>query len=501
MRSRNISTVPSSFGTTASNARLGGVVGVTEELGDAELLDDLAVDVETIVVGGVALARRLGSLALRPHLGVEAGDVDGDVALAGDLFGELEREPVRVVKQERGRPGQLGAIAAQLVFEDRQTVLQRLAEPLFLAGQDADDEVAVLGDVGVGVAHDVDRGLDERRHHQLLGAEQVGVAHGSTDDAPQHVAAALVGREHAVADEHGAAAGVLGEHAHGEGVAIVVVAGRVGLAGEAARLIDQREHQVGLPHGVDALQQAEHALEPEAGVDRRLRQQRAAAIGRLVVLHEDQVPELHVAVAVRVAERATVGAERRTAVDVDLAARPARAGVAHLPEVVLVAEALDALHRYADLLVPDRLGLVVALVDGDPQTVAVEAERLGRQLPAPRDDLVLEVVTEAEVAEHLEEHQVALGAPDVVEVVVLAAGSGALLAADRALVRRHFVADEVRLERHHAGDGEQHRRIVRDQAGRRHHRMSSCSEEVEEGVAQLVGVLWWCSHGVASLPR
>ena len=36
------------------------------------------------------------------------------------------------------------------------------------------------------------------------------------------------------------------------------------------------------------------------------------------------------------------------------------------------------------------------------------------------------------------------------------------------LVRRHLVADEVRLERHHAGDREQHGRVVRDQAGRRH---------------------------------
>src|SRR5215203_3278095 len=116
-----------------------------------------------------------------------------------------------------------------------------------------------------------------------------------------------------------------------------------------------------------------------------------------------------------------VGPERRTAVDVDLRARAARAGVAHLPEVVLVAEALDAGERHADLLVPDLLGLVVALVNGDPEPVAVEspatARRIGRhELPAPRDDVALEVVAEAEVAEHLEEHEVSLRATDVVEV-------------------------------------------------------------------------------------
>ena len=326
----------------------------------------------------------------------------------------------------------------------------------------------------------------------LLGAEQVGVAHGTADDAPQHVAAALVRREHAVGDEHRGRAGVLGEHAHREAVAVVVVADPVGLAGDRLRRVDQRLHQVGLPHGVDALQQGEDALEPGAGVDRRLRQQRARAVGRLVVLHEHQVPELHEPVAVRIVERPAVGAERRAAVDVDLGARTARAGVAHLPEVVLVAEPLDALERHADLLVPDRLGLVVGLVDGDPQPVAVEAPAArrgvaGDEVPAPGDDLVLEVVAEAEVAEHLEEHEVALGAADVVEVVVLAAGAGALLRADRPRVRRHLVADEVRLERHHAGDGEHDRRVVRDEARRRHDGVVLRGEEVEERQSELVG--------------
>ena len=112
----------------------------------------------------------------------------------------------------------------------------------------------------------------------------------------------------------------------------------------------------------------------------------------------------------------------------------------------------------------------------------------GDEVPAPRDRRLLEVVAEAEVAEHLEEHEVALGAPDVVEVVVLAAGASALLRADRAEIRRLFVADEVRLERQHARHVEQHGRVVRDEARRRHDRVVLRGEEVAEGVAQLVGV-------------
>src|SRR5690606_35943953 len=191
----------------------------------------------------------------------------------------------------------------------------------------------------------------------------------------------------------------------------------------------------GLPDRVDALHEGEDPLEAGSGVDRRLGQQLPAAVGFLVVLHEHQVPELHEAVARRVADRAAVGPEARPAVDLDRRARPARPRVPHLPDAVLVAEAPGPVHRHADHVAPALHGPVVALVDGDPEPVAVEPPAtLGRvagdELPAPRDDRFLEVVAEAEVAHHLEEHEMTLGAPDVVEVVVLATGAGALLRAD-----------------------------------------------------------------------
>ena len=165
-------------------------------------------------------AGRLGPLALLGHLGLEAGDVDGDVAFAGDLLRQLEREPVRVVQQEGGRTRQRRGAGIELVLQDAQAVAQRLAEALLLLAEHADDEVTLAGDVRIGGAHHVDRHLGEARHHELLGAQQVGVAHGAPDDPAQHEAAGLVAREHAVADEHRGRAGVLGEHAHGEAVTV-----------------------------------------------------------------------------------------------------------------------------------------------------------------------------------------------------------------------------------------------------------------------------------------
>ena len=49
------------------------------------------------------------------------------------------------------------------------------------------------------------------------------------------------------------------------------------------------------------------------------------------------------------------------------------------------------------------------------------------------DRLLLEIIAEREIAEHFEEGVVARGVADIVEVVVLAAGADALLAADVAV--------------------------------------------------------------------
>ena len=322
------------------------------------------------------------------------------------------------------------------------------------------------------------------------------MADGTTQDPPEHVAPVLVRREDAVGHEHRTRSSVLGEHPQAEAVGVVVVAGAVLPAGGAAGGLDDRRHQVGLPDGVDTLDEGQDPFEAGAGVDRRPGQGRPGAVGRLVELHEDEVPELHEPVALRIAQRPAARTEGRTAIDVDLRARSARTRLAHLPEVVLVAEALDAVHRDADLVVPDLLRLFVAVVDGDPELVAVEAEHLGDELPRPRDGVGLEVVAEAEVAEHLEEHEVPLRATDVVEVVVLAAGAGALLHGHRSRVRRSLVAGEVRLERHHAGHREQDRRIVRDQAGRGNRRVPALGEEGAERSAQLVGGRGALRHGV-----
>ena len=138
--------------------------------------------------------------------------------------------------------------------------------------------------------------------------------------------------------------------------------------------------------------------------------------------------------------------------------------------------------RQAGDLLPDRRRVVVLGVDGDQQPVLRQAEILGHQLPGVGDRLVLEVVAEAEIPQHLEERVVARGVADIVQVVVLAAGAHAFLRRGGADVGPLLLPGEDVLELHHARVGEHQRRVVaRHQRRAFHHRVPVAGEVVEEG--------------------
>ena len=178
------------------------------------------------------------------------------------------------------------------------------------------------------------------------------------------------------------------------------------------RCVDRRE-QVGVEVRRDLLEDARQTLEAHPGVDARERQ-RVAAVGPLVELHEHEVPDLEPARAVL----GVVGHAPRplrqlgAAIEVDLAARAARAGLGHPPEVVVVAGVdvapfRHALGRQTDLVGPDRPRDRVVCVGRRRETVGRDAEVARQEVPGVADRLALEVVAEAPVAEHLEERVVA----------------------------------------------------------------------------------------------
>src|SRR6266571_1232360 len=147
----------------------------------------------------------------------------------------------------------------------------------------------------------------------------------------------------------------------------------------------------------------------------------------------------------------------------NLRARPARTRVAHLPKVVLVAEAEDAGVGDAGDLAPQPARFVIRVVHRDVQPVRIDAEPVLARHPFPGvlDRFLFEVVAEGEVAQHLEEGVVPGGVADLLEVIVLAAGANAFLARHRAGVVAALQTLEYPLELHHTGIGEEQRGVIR----------------------------------------
>ncbi len=305
--------------------------------------------------------------------------------------------------------------------------------------------------------------------------------HGAAHDPAQDVAAPVLGRHHPVGDQERGAAQVVGDDA------VMRRARPVRIARcRVRRSLDQRAHQVGRVVVVRPLQDRRDPLYSHSGVDRLIRQRRTAAVLALLVLHEDEVPDLDepVPVLLRAARRP---APVPLAVIVeDLGAGTARAGRPHLPEIVGRRDPDDAPVRQAGDAAPEVGGLVVVMVDRDQQTHRVDAQLPRHQIPGEGDRVGLEVIAETEVTEHLEERVVPRGIAYVVEVVVFAARAHAFLRCSGAHVVPRLDPGEQVLELHHPGVREHQGRIVpRHQRRGGHLRVPLRHEVVEEGTADL----------------
>src|SRR5262245_3032596 len=107
------------------------------------------------------------------------------------------------------------------------------------------------------------------------------------------------------------------------------------------------------------------------------------------------------------------------AIDMDLGAWSAGAGIAHLPEIFLV-EAHDALARKNSELEPYLFSFVIVLVNSGVESRGIEFPDFSDQFPMEGDRFSFVVVAERPVTEHLEESVMVRVATDLFEVIVLA---------------------------------------------------------------------------------
>src|SRR5882762_3517606 len=401
------------------------------------------------------LARFLRTAPLLLHRRFKARLVDLQAALARHVGGQIDRKAIGVVQLEHGvAVDHLRALqVANGALEQHHAVGERRREALLLLLQHALRVGAAARELRVRATHL----LLEHRHQlvekRLLDAELVTVAKRAADDPTQHVTAALVGRQHAVDRQERAGADVICDHAQRAG-------SQDRSSGELARGADQVPEQIDIVVGMYALHDRRDALEPHAGVHRRPRQRLEVAVRGALELREDQVPDLYIPVPLLLGRARRTAGDARSVVIEDLAARAARAGVAHGPEVGGFPQAREALRTDADVLQPDVGGLVIVAVHRAPQPRRVESQGVDEEIPGQMNRLALEIVAKGEVAEHLEERVVPGRVTHVLQVIVLAAGAYAALAGGGAQVVTLLPAEEHVLELHHAGVGKEQRRVV-----------------------------------------
>ena len=425
------------------------------------------------VTGAFALCLQLFRIAFLIH---------GEALFAQDFLGQFLREPERVGQFERGGPVQDRAAGllhgGDFAVQQLAAALQRLQEAAFLHMDDFLDVVLLLADFRIGIAEHLHDDVYGAAQEFLVDAQQASVPDGTAQDAAQDIAAALIGRQDAVADHEDQAARMVRNDLQGDILLRVAV---VFHAGNFRGVFHDGEHEVRLEVGRFALQYRSQAFQARAGIDVLMHQRRVRAVFVLVVLREDQVPQFQVPAAVAAGAAGRFAAAAFLAqVDVDFGARAAGAA-ADLPEVVL--QAYDMVIGHPDDIMPDLVGLVVLRVDRDIQFVRRQFQFLRQELPAPGNDLLLEIIAEGEIAQHFKECMVARRMAHVLDI----ARADALLARRDARGRRFQLAREERFEGRHAGTDQEQRRIVlRNQGCARKPQMAPLLEKFDETAADFI---------------
>ena len=263
-----------------------------------QLVKHAHVDRKILALDTAKLGRCAGALALRLQRITVAGHVDGQPVLFGDIARQVQREAVGIPQAEG-----LGAGKNRLIvrldrvdhaFEQVQAHVEGAQEALLLVLDRAQNDLLALAQLGVGVAHRVDHRAADARQERLGKAEQPAVACGAAQHQAQDVIASFVPRQHAVGDQEGDRAGVVGDDAVGNHVGGHLL---VGVVEQLLHAQHDWPEQIGVVVGAGTLDHRYEPFEAHAGIHAWLRKKRPGAVGGLVVLHEHQVPHLQPAAA------------------------------------------------------------------------------------------------------------------------------------------------------------------------------------------------------------
>ena len=119
------------------------------------------------------------------------------------------------------------------------------------------------------------------------------MAHTAPHDPAQHISAPFVRRQNAICDQEGCGPDVISDNTV-RGILRAIWIN----TGFGRNILNQRTHQVDVIVIVLALQHGRQAFQAHPCVDGRARQANALLFRDLLILHEDEVPNLNEPVAI-----------------------------------------------------------------------------------------------------------------------------------------------------------------------------------------------------------
>ena len=160
-------------------------------------------------------SRRRPSLgALPAHRLLETVHVGAQAALAGDVFREVGRKAVGVVELEDDIPRNHRAPQApDGLLEQLHASAQGARKALFFLRQRRLDHLLFLAELRIGAPHLFNEVVHQQMKEGFADIQLVAVPQRPPDDAAQYIVSILVTRQHAVSDEEGTGAQVIGDDA------------------------------------------------------------------------------------------------------------------------------------------------------------------------------------------------------------------------------------------------------------------------------------------------
>ena len=172
----------------------------------------------------------------------------------------------------------------------------------------------LLHEIGIGLAHNFNSGIDERRRDEIGNVKQVCLAYRSTNDPAQHIAATFVGGKHAVAHEETHGACVLSKNSKRNIGTLPCTEARIG---NTLCSFHERGENISFKNRIDTLEHTEDSFKTCAGVDVLLWQLGVVTIGIASELHKHEIPDFKEPF-VATGSGPPIGAIGRTLIDVNL---------------------------------------------------------------------------------------------------------------------------------------------------------------------------------------